>query len=199
MQAIFPTAYFGSIYYYQKMVQAENISLELFEHYIKQTLRNRMSVLGPNGIQHLTIPIIKPNGNKTVVKALKISHAENWQKVHWRTIESAYASSPYFEHYGPEVKELVFSDIESLVDFNLNIHKRIIQWLQLPIVSKYTTTYTTEDISEDLRNHFNEGDVYVDYQYLQVFSPNHQFEPGLSILDAIFNLGPMTRKLIVKG
>lgn len=199
MPAVFPVAYFGSVSYYKSLVQAGEISFELFEHYVKQTLRNRMAILSPNGVQNLSIPVIKPQGNKTITKNMLISDAENWQKVHWRAIESAYAASPYFEHYGSEVKQLIEFDSENLVDFNLNIHSRIVQWLDLPIQTRFTDTYSTElQNGQDFRNAFRELDLQADYHYTQVFSPEGKFVADLSILDAIFNLGPMARKLFVE-
>lgn len=198
MSAIFPIAYFGSISYYQKLIQMKTVSFELFEHYPKQTLRNRVSILTVSGVQNLSIPVSKPNGNKTFTKDVEISNAENWRKLHWKAIESAYSSSPYFEHYGSEVKELIENRETNLLLYNLNIHQQIISWLQLPIHDHLTNSYNM-DLTEELdyRMKFNNRKENVGYQYQQVFSPNNQFEGDLSILDAIFNLGPMARNILM--
>ncbi len=198
MPVIFPVAYFGPVSYYQKMLQAEEISFEVHEHYVKQTLRNRTTILGANGIQNLSIPVIKPNGNKTLTKDILISYAENWQKNHWKAIESAYSPSPYFEHYGSEVKELVDFQTEDLIHFNQNIHQRIVQWLDLKLEEGFSHSYLTDvDPANDLRSAFKETAISANYSYTQVFSPEGKFIPDLSMLDAIFNLGPMARKLII--
>lgn len=197
MPAVFPVAYFGPVAYYQQMVLAGTVELEIFEHYAKQTLRNRTLILEPNGVQNLSIPVIKPHGNKTLTKDILISNAENWRKNHWKAIESAYASSAYFDHYGSEVKELIDFQSEKLVDFNQNIHQRIVKWLDLPVQDAFTDKYAENVSSEtDYRRSFKEAES--DYVYTQVFSPQNKFVPGLSILDAIFNLGPMARKIVVK-
>jgi hypothetical protein len=197
MPAVFPIAYFGSISYYQKMVQMKLISFDLHEHYVKQTLRNRISILSVSGIQQVSIPVAKPNGNKTLTRDIVISNAENWRKLHWKAIESAYSSSPYFEHYSSEVKELIDNAETNLYRYNLKIHQRIVSWLQLPIKSDVTSSYDLK-LSEDLdfRMSFNNLEKKIDYNYQQVFSPNEKFEGDLSILDAIFNLGPMARNII---
>lgn len=200
MPAVFPIAYFGSISYYQKMVQMKSIQFELHEHYVKQTLRNRITILSVSGIQQLSIPVAKPNGNKTLTRDIVISNAENWRKLHWKAIESAYSSAPYFEHYSSEVKELIDNAETNLYRYNLNIHQRIIDWLQLPISVDVTNSYDLELSAEfDFRMKFNNLQETVDYQYQQVFSPNEKFEGDLSILDAIFNLGPMARNIITNG
>ena len=198
MSAIFPIAYFGSISYYQKMVQMKSVSLELCEHYVKQTLRNRISILSVAGIQQLSIPVSKPNGNKTLTSEIVISNAENWQKLHWKAIESAYSSSPYFEHYGSEVKELIEQSELNLNAFNFKIHQRIVAWLQLPIKIDFTKTFEVHVPENlDFRMDFNQREEAVCYQYQQVFSPHNKFEGDLSILDAIFNLGPMARNIVM--
>lgn len=198
MPAIFPVAYFGPISYYQKMVQAGEISFELHEHYVKQTLRNRMMILAPNGIQNLSIPVIKPQGNKTLTKNIQVSNVENWQKNHWKAIETAYSPSPYFEHYGPEVKELIDFQNTNLVDFNQNIHHSIVRWLGLNLRESFTDSYIPEPAGTgDFRNWEAPGETSSGTEYVQVFSPAGKFVPGLSILDAIFNLGPMARTLLI--
>jgi hypothetical protein len=198
MTPIFPTAYFGSISYYKSLVQMEAISFELYEHYVKQNIRNRMSILGANGLLNLSIPVEKPNGNKTLTKDIRISYAENWQKNHWKAIESAYAPSPYFEHYESEVKELIFSQNSNLVDFNLQIHLKIVEWLSLPIDHKFTESYEFElNPFQDFRK-LNWPSTE-NSNYIKVFSSENILEDDLSILDAIFNLGPMARNLLIKS
>ena len=196
MTGTFPIAYFGSIFYYKNLAQLEEISFELYEHYVKQTIRNRANILGANGVLNLSIPVIKPFGNKTITKDIIISSAENWQKNHWKAIESAYSPAPYFEHYESEVKNLIFTENENLVDFNCNIHNKIVDWLCLPTKTRFTTSYIVENKSaEDFRNLTWFDDHCV--QYTKVFNHQNINEGELSILDAIFNLGPMTRNLLI--
>ena len=132
-----------------------------------------------------------------MTKDVLISNAENWRKLHWKAIESAYSSSPYFEHYGPEVKELIDNSETNLQLYNLKIHQRIVTWLQLPITFDYTEDFDPNlSVSLDFRRYFNTRESSVNYRYQQVFLPPNKFEGDLSILDAIFNLGPMARNII---
>lgn len=196
MCATFPIAYFGSIDYYQKIVDEKAVDWEIYEHYVKQTIRNRMTIIGPNGIQALSIPVSKVNGNKTQTKDIQISRAENWEKNHLKAIETAYGASPYFEHYVQEVHELIYQKTNSLIEFNWNIHARILKWLELPIETNFTSEYTV-DIERDYRSAFDERNTQRSDSYVQVFLENGNFAPDLSILDAIFNLGPIARKLLI--
>jgi hypothetical protein len=199
MQNLFPIAYFGSVGYYQKLVEFRDVCFELHEHYVKQSLRNRMRILGPNGIQELSIPVVKPNGSKTITGDIQIFQRENWQKIHWKAIETAYGSSPYFDHYGIEIHELIHQQETNLAVFNQQIHVRICSWLDLPIQHVYTESYAMNtNIATDFRSSLEIAQQTLT-SYTQVFSPTGQFESDLSLLDAVLNLGPMARKLLVIG
>lgn len=193
---VFPTAYFGNIAYYRALANADRPVIECHEHFVKQTLRSRCEILGPNDIQRLTIPVLKTNGSKTSMADLKIGN-DNWQKLHWKSIETAYGSSAYFDYYGCEVEALIYSKQNDLIELNAVIHERICSWLDLKINLEYSKEYIdvlSDDI--DLRKE--------DFVNLKEFSPYHQVfrtkeecVPNLSILDLIFNQGPMARKWIL--
>ena len=89
MSQIFPTAYLPSIQYVSLFLKAEGATIELFETYQKQSCRTRTNVMTANGIQTLTVPVVKVNGNHTLTKDIEISYKESWQQVHLRCLESA--------------------------------------------------------------------------------------------------------------
>lgn len=192
-----PIAYFGSIGYYQKYVDATSVCLEVNEHYTKQTLRNRMYILGPNGIQQLSIPVKKINGSKTAVKDIQISYQEDWVKLHLKSLEAAYASSPFFDYYLLDLNAIYSKKYLSLVEFNLAINQFICEALSLTMNFSLSETFDLNPSEIDLRNLVEEPTQIVDYSYQQVFDKNDIFEGNLSILDALFNLGPMARKLLI--
>ena len=200
MTPIFPTAYFGSISYYKSLFSFSSILIEGNENYIKQSLRNRCDIATSNGILQLSIPVKKINGSKTKTKDIQISNDTNWQKNHWKAIESVYSSSPYFDHYETEIKELIFNDEVNLIKFNNLIHNSIAQWLGIKTEVSFTSEFIhnlNEEI--DFRNQFDKKN-HIDKDsfktYHQVFENEIGFIPNLSILDAIFALGPMARNLI---
>ena len=92
------TAYFAPIQYYSKFLLYSEVFIERFENFHKQTYRNRCVILGGNGPISLVVPVVKGRGAKILIKDLKISYDTNWQRNHWRTIFSAYNSSPFFEY-----------------------------------------------------------------------------------------------------
>jgi len=195
MKSVFPTAYFGSIAYFRELVRAQKVLIEAKEHFVKQSVRTRCDILVSNGLRHLSVPVIKKNGNKTVMEDVEISFTDNWQNDHWRTIESAYSSAPFFEHYGEEVKALIFSNEENLMRFNEKITNTVLAWMSIDFISlDYTIEYAQSE--SDFRA-FPFDDRLNTKKYTQVFEAENGFIPNLSILDLIMNDGPMARRWLL--
>lgn len=196
MPSRFPIAYWPSISYLTQVMLLKDVCLELDETYQKQSIRNRCSILTANGVQDLSIPVRKPQGSKTITRNIEIDFSQDWQTVHWRTIRTAYASSPYFEHYGPEVEALIFQRETNLNRFNQHIFERILNWFELKPTLSFSDNFHS-DYQADFLNSFSERDSKPGYFYQQVFTNRTNFEADLSVLDLVFNLGPMGRKLIL--
>jgi hypothetical protein len=198
MNGVFPTAYFGSIAYFQAIAQKNNVCIEAKEHFVKQSVRTRCDIMVSNGLRYLSVPVIKKNGNKTAMDDIEISYTENWQTDHWRTIESAYSSAPFFEHYGEEIKALIFSNETNLLRFNEKISKTILAWLSIDSVTMESTLEFAQ-AEHDFRS-YPFDDRLKTHKYTQVFEAENGFISNLSILDLIMNEGPMARKwLLAEG
>ncbi len=198
MSAVFPIAYFGSISYYKDLLSSKEIVFELEEHFVKQSTRNRTRILTANGVMELSIPVIKPYGSKTLTNDILVSASLDWRKDHWRAIESAYKHAAFFDHYGEEVKVLIYQTTPDLVGFNLRIMEVIQSWLELPYSSVCSTTFTPIDSKEtDYRFGYTAHPFANEYHYFQVFQDKIPFVGDLSLLDAIFNPGPIARKLLI--
>ena len=194
---LFGTAYFAPIQYYSKLLNADKVYIEQFENFIKQTYRNRCVVLGGNGVIQLIVPVVKGRGPKILIKDLKISYDTDWQRNHWRTIFSAYSSSPFFEYYKDDIHPFFETKHKYLLDFNLKIHETICELLEIGNNTELTADFEKvpeetinlrESISPKIKNqnelHFQQ------VEYTQVFSDKLGFVPNLSILDLLFNEGP---------
>ncbi len=198
MTSVFPIAYFGNIDYFRKMMSCEDVSIETKEHFIKQTVRSRCTILSANGPLVLSIPVERKNGSKTAIDEVLLSKETDWKKTHWKAIESAYSSAPYFEYYSPEVRELIYQEETSLVKFTAAITQRICEWLDLDVKLDYTREYANPSEINDFRT-----DEFITSSslkpYTQVFSPTNQFEANLSILDLVFCEGPLARRWIISS
>jgi len=192
------TAYFAPVQYYSKILAYPQVFMEQYEHFTKQTYRNRCNILGANGPVSLVIPVVKGRGPKTLIKNLKISYDTDWQRNHWRTIFSAYNSSPYFEFYKDDLKPFFKKPWKFLLDLNLSIHETICDLLEIENNVILTPGFeevpkTTLNLREAIspKKHLIPTDKHFQAaNYTQVFSEKFGFVPNLSILDLLFNEGP---------
>jgi len=191
------TAYFAPIQYYSKFLKAEKVYIEQFENFNKQTYRNRCVILGGNGPIQLIVPVVKGRGPKILIKDLQISYDTDWQRNHWRTIFSAYSSSPFFEYYKDDIHPFFETKHKFLLDFNLKIHETVCELLELENNAVLTgdfekvpdgTVNLRERISPKIKTQSDND--FQPVQYTQVFSDKLGFVPNLSILDLLFNEGP---------
>lgn len=192
---VFPIFYAGNIAYYRALLRSDLPYFERFEHFPKQTYRNRIEILGPNDLQKLSIPVEK-TGERMPFHQVRISYAEHWQKNHWKSLETAYRRSPYFEFYEPKLRPFFKDKVEKLIDFNLGIHQVILDSLQLDLSTPLTDRYYDLPPEQDYRTQSFAEPVNDIEPYLQVFSDRHPFHANLSMLDGLFNLGPMAKELL---
>lgn len=195
---IFPALYNGPINYYARLVQQELIVLEQHDSYTKQTYRNRCLIMGPNGVIPLSIPVSRKHGKKTPMHEIRIDYGSHWDRIHWRSLVASYASSPYFEYLIDEIKPVYQKKFNFLIDLNRQLIDLTLGILGLNIQITYSEVFTPISSEEDPRFfiHPKKNQEIADpsfhpKEYRQVFSDRLGFRPNLSILDLIFNEGPL--------
>jgi hypothetical protein len=193
LDSLLSTAYLPPVSYFHSILNSEKIFIEACETYPKQTLRNHCSILSPNGIQNLVIPVSKPGGNHTSVREVLISPHEPWQKIHTRSLETAYNSSPFFLYYREDIFPIITTASGRLIDFNTALLKIILELIGIRQEIQFTHSFEAKPSSvRDLRHFHNQGVNPSPFlkPYQQVFTSKFGFTPDLSILDLLFNLGP---------
>lgn len=187
-QHLLPCSYLAPIGYYAILLQHPSCIIEQYDFFVKQTIRNRCAILGANGKLILSIPKKRKSSSKTILKDIQISHDEPWQKLHWKSITSAYRSSAYFEYYEDLFSPLYQKKEKFLVDFNGKLKKIVFNCLQTEDSTTLSTSYQNKIEKIDLRKHCFELQEHEKYQ--QVFEASCGFTPNLSVIDLLFNLGP---------
>ena len=193
MKILLPIFYLPPVSWFAVFLKDENqIVLEQYENFPKQTFRNRTNIYGANGRLSLIIPI--NHSGERVMKDIKVSHRENWQKLHWKSIKSAYQSSPYFEFYEDKLQKIFEFETDSLIQFNLNALKIIQDILKTEKAYSLNIEYVKIPLEENYREKFSakkESEIEVE-EYYQTFADKMGFMKDLSILDLICNKGPET-------
>ncbi len=189
----FSTAYFPPIEYFSKLIECESVYIEIYENYTKQTYRNRCDILSANGRQSLTIPVVKGATRKIFTKDIEIDYSTNWQKIHSKSIEAAYRSSPFYEFFMPEIMLFFEKKYKFLYDFNSQILQIINDFIEIDTKINFTTDFIKLDSKNlnDFRFSISpkQKKVFQNTHYTQVFSDKFKFQENLSILDLIFNMG----------
>ena len=194
---LFSTAYFAPVQYYWHWRRSERPMVEACEHYMKQTWRNRCLIGTANGAMVLSLPV-EGNVEKKGIRDIRLSDHGNWQHIHWNSIESAYNSSPFFEYYVDDLRPFFEKKPAFLFDFNEEIREKMCELLEIKASSQQTTEYLPErEITDgwvDLRNTIHPkkfvDPLFKSEPYYQVFDRKFGFQPNLSILDLLFNMGP---------
>ncbi len=207
---IFPSAYLPSVGYFVEMVGASAAVVDVAEHYLKRSVRNRTHIMTAQGEMALTIPVRNANRMRMPMQRVEIDYSRRWQHQHWVSIVSAYRSSPYFDHYAPYIEPLYRREWPTLVEFNEALMAVIIKLLgmgQRGATDSLSYTLSTQYVEAadgvvDLRP---KGALDVEAlrsrgtalpQYMQVFDERIAFEPNASILDLLFCEGTNALSLL---
>jgi hypothetical protein len=203
---IYPLLYNGPIHYYARLVREEKIVLEQFDSYVKQTFRNRCTILGPNGVQTLSIPVKRKRGVKNLFRDIRIDNEKPWNRIHWKSLEAAYGSSPFFGIIRDDLLVYYERRYEFLVDLNRLLMERTLEIMGLDIPVTFTASFSEISGRDDPRQLFQPkmndlvaDPVFKPVLYHQVFSEKHGFHANLSILDLLFNAGPESLALLHKS
>lgn len=184
--------YFSPIVQYVGIANSKELIFEIEDNFQKQTYRNRCYINTANGKHLLNVPIQHNKGVKQKTKDIKIDYKDSWQKLHLKTLETAYSSSPFFEYYIDDLTPVLKKQTPFLLDFNLKCHEFIMDAFQLEIPSTKTSEYFKKVDYLDARNLAiakGEKDFNLD-RYIQVFEEKNGFISNLSILDLLFMEGP---------
>jgi len=191
MNILLHPTYFPSTAHFVAMLQAEKIIFEVEDNFQRQTNRNRTYIYGSNGKQLLNIPIKHSKNIHQKYKDVQIDYSENWQKTHYKSLETAYRSSPFFEYFENDLLPLFECKPEFLLDYNFEVLQTLQSCLGCNFVFEKTTKYekNPENI-EDFRYLVDGKKIIHNFKpYTQVFSDKHGFISDLSVLDVLFNQG----------
>jgi hypothetical protein len=208
MNTLLHPTYFPSISHFVALAQAESIVFEIEDNFQKQTNRNRTYIYSPNGIQLLNIPVKHSKESHQKTKDIKIETDFDWQKQHFKSLEAAYRSSPFFEFFEDDLRPIFEKKHTFLLDLNFESLAILSKCLRFKI--DYTTTI--EYFPEIAPNTARDFRALVDGKkdrslfepYTQVFDDKHGFINNLSVLDLLFNEGKYAmdylknQKLIIK-
>ena len=207
---LFETQYHPPTAFFAELLGADALWLEAHDHYQKQTYRNRCLILTAQGPQALTVPVVDGNrSEKVLTSAIEIDYRQNWVHRHWRTLQTAYGGTPYFEYYADYLHDIYQQKPGLLFELNLSLLRFYFRCLRLRLPIHLTTEYYAATApSQSALIHQVTDSPLLDRRewlmpkaaaepapdrksvrpYTQRFGKD--FVPGLSILDLLFMQGP---------
>ena len=191
-------SYLPSLIYYWHIVNS-NVIFNLSTKYQKQTTRNRCMIMSANGPQKLIIPVRHSKKENEILHDhnVKIDNTQNWKVKHWKSIQNAYRSSPFFEFYEEGFFKVFFNNEKLLYSFNINIISHINNILGVQKNIEISNRKISHEKYDKKLMNIKKYLCYNVPPYNQVFMSKFKFIPNLSILDLIFNMGPKSINYLV--
>ncbi len=201
LNVVLELQYLPPLPYFSAILKSDKVIFETHENFIRQTYRNRCTILTSQGAVDLVIPLKKPQQHVPVTE-IKIDNRQKWALRHWKAIQSAYGKAPWFGHYQNELKENLLTEKQYLVEFNLTIIGMCFSFLGYKIMTENTSRYIKNYPENylDLRSRIhpkkdmNSLSFYSPVKYIQNFG--REFVHPLSVIDLIFSEGPESLNVI---
>jgi len=188
------TAYLGTVEYYRLLTGAGKAHIEAFEHYERQSWRNRFRILSANGPIELSIPVIRGHSTGQLVREVRIDYSQNWQKTHFRSVESAYRHSPFYEYLIDDIRFIWETRQEYLFDYNMIAMQAVLGLMKSKVAIGLTGEFRAPGFygPADYRYSIHpkakkQGTGFEPVPYIQVFADRFGFIQDLSVLDWLFN------------
>lgn len=194
--------YFPCINAMFDIVECGTVFFDHEQPFQRSSFRNRILLPGGNGLVSLSIPVIGGRSVKLPYKVVEIDYSSNWQRDHFRSLETIYGNSPFYFQYRPTIKEIFDQKPKFLIDWNQICFEWIVKKMKLSLRLVQDASQLTDKTEIKEREDFylpsnrekTENQPFI--KYPQLFEDKIGFEPNVSILDILFNLGPDALKKI---
>lgn len=188
--------------------------------------RNRNRIKSRNGLQWLTIPVSTSgvHSGNIPIKDIRLVPNNPWKTKHWRTLQQNYGKTAHFKKYAILLEPFFARKDELLADLTCDLtvtlaralgieRTQFIRSSTLPargtktdrLLSILNHLGATHYISGPSAKDYLEVDKlaaagisveFVGYDYPEYPQLHGPFEPAVSVLDLIFNVGPDAAKYI---
>ena len=196
MSTILPLAYLPSVEYFTLLLRG--CVVDLGEHFVKRSERNRTRILAADGVMELTVHVRNANRPRQPMRDMRLDYSKRWQHQHWGALVASYKSSPYFDFYAERFEPFYRRQWEFLADYNLSLLDTVCSLAKVPMPALSENYVDAAAGDLDLRPKHREGPAFVAEPYFQVFSERMPFAPNLSFADLLFAEGPASVSVLAR-
>ncbi|MDE5709390.1 MAG: WbqC family protein [Alistipes sp.] len=186
---LLPLSYLPSVGYFARLLQGGCV-VDLGEHFVKRSERNRARILAADGAMDLTVHVAHADRPRQPMRDMRIDYSKRWQHQHWGALTASYKGSPYFDFYADGLAPFYERRFEFLADLNLRLLEQLCAWARVPMPEISDTYVEARPGDLDLRPRHAKGPAWIAEPYVQVFADRQPFVPDLSFIDLLFAEGP---------
>ena len=185
---LLPAATFPPLAWFHR-AQRSGVEVCVHEHYVKQSLRNRVALVGPEGPFDLSLPVHRRGASTRNIRDVLFTDRVE-PKAFLRVLQTNCGRAPFFDHLLPEVEAWAHEHLvpgAPLLEASLASTRWACHWLGMahpPVTQRYH-----EHVPHDHR-HKSAWRGLATPTYPQVFEDRLGFVAGRSILDVLFHVGP---------
>ncbi len=216
--------YIPWIGFFDKLLQSDIFIVYDDAQFVHGGFQNRNRIRTMQGWRWLTVPI--KHNYPQLIKDVKIA-GDQWKQNHLRILRQNYDKAPYFKEYFSIVEETLAVNYDSLIDLDLNLIEKFAQSLGFRMKLAFSSKFPHHDkekngklislckhVGADTYLSGSGGKKYMEeskfsdsnikiiwHNYTHPFYKQNfdGFEPNMSIIDLLFNLGPEAKSIILKG
>ena len=89
--------------------------------FIRRGWQHRDKIKTQDGVQMLTVPVLKKGRYCQLIKEVEINNKENWRHKQLKTIQSAYKKAPDFDFVFSKLSEIYNREYDLLIEFNMDL------------------------------------------------------------------------------
>lgn len=159
-----------------------SVALDRLSRYRPQTELHRCTIKAAGGTLLLIVPVVRESKYSSVNEA-RIDNRRDWSRPLRQSLRSAYGKAPFFLYYSELIDEI--HSTERLIELNI----RLIRWVYRAL--KWSETSLTDSADYiDCRFVGIRGGKPPGFQPLNYWQQFGPFTSNLSIVDALFQVGP---------
>lgn len=192
---VLPPQFMGSTAYYALIASADKVAIDEtlpFDKRFKSI--HRTMIDGANGASFITVPVSKPESKRTALWSdIPVSAHGGWWNELLTALHSAYGRTPFFEFYIDEFAPLFSAETPGMPILELDRHldQLLRRLLQIDTDVIYLSTPPEKPIKHPTAAFMKSAEQSVTFApYYQIRGLKHGFQPNLSAIDLLFNMGP---------
>lgn len=212
--------------YFYKMARADCFVLLDSVPFSKRSYTNRVKIKSPCGEQWLTVPTRTKSKFRQLITSVECDATQNWRRKVLESLRYNYHRCEFFAEYSPRIFEGINTPFVNLAQWNTQLITILAESLGLTPWCTYSSEMSATGTATDLlialcrelgadtylsgpggRNYqdvasFKRAEIVVQYTdfehpiYPQAFEA---FNPGMSVVDLLFNCGPRSREILLGG